>query len=147
MKNCNVCLFKPGFSPSNLYFSLEEGASSISVSKTAGFLMIINRIHGCPVFMSSAQIAYRHARCRNIWNFTLCTTPLVFNVGQSAAQAFLHNTVSADLKIDKINQYPAGFRTRITYTNYLFSILKSSTATCDLIDSFISKTTNVLNFS
>ena len=102
MKKYIVCLFKPGFSPSNFYSSLEEGASSISVSKTAGFLMIINRIHGCPVFMSSGQIACRNARCRNIWNFTLCTTPLVFNVGQSAAQAFLHNTVSADLKMDKI---------------------------------------------
>ena len=110
-----VCLFKPGFSPSNFYSPLEEGASSISVSKTAGFLMIINRIHGCPVFMSSGQIACRNARCRNIWNFTLCTTPLVFNVGQSAAQAFLHNTVSADLKMDKINQYTIGFRSRFAF--------------------------------
>ena len=102
-------MFKPGFSPSNFYSSLEEGASRISVSETAGFLMIINRIHGCPVFMSSGQIACRNARCRNIWNFTLCTTPLVFNVSQSAAQAFLHNTVSADLKMDEINQYTTGY--------------------------------------
>ena len=106
---CNLCLFQPGFSPSNFYSSFEEGTSCISVSKTAGFLMIINGIHGCPVFMAGGQIACRNARCRNIWNFSLCTAPFMFNVGQSAAQAFLHNTVSADLKIDKINQYTTGY--------------------------------------
>ena len=81
---------QPGFSPSNLNFSLENWASSTTWSKTARFFMVINWVHGCPIFMTIAQVASRNTRCRNKWNLFIGAASLVFNITQSTLEPFLH---------------------------------------------------------
>lgn len=53
---------QPWHSPSNLYSSFEDGTSGVSVPEGAGFFMIVDGIHGCPIFMAGSQIAGTHTR-------------------------------------------------------------------------------------
>ena len=88
---------QPGFSVANCDSTFEDGTSGVSVTKTARLFVVVDGVHWGPVLVTSTQIAGRDTRGGNEGNFGLGASFLVFNVEQTTTQAFLDQTVAADL--------------------------------------------------
>ena len=88
---------QPGFCVAHSDSVFEDGTSGVSVTKTARLFVVVDGVHWGPVLVTSTQIAGRDARGGNEGNFGLGASFLVFNVEQTTTQAFLDQTVAADL--------------------------------------------------
>ena len=71
---------QPWFCIANGDSGLENGTSGVSVAETARLFVVVNGVHGCPVFVAAAEVTCRDARGWNKGNFTFGATFFVLDV-------------------------------------------------------------------